>query len=60
MGEGGCFDFVCVLGFGVVLVGALGFGLCFGLLYWFWYVALFRDNCIGLLGGALCFEGFKG
>ena len=22
--------------------------------------ALFRDNCIGLLGGALCFEGFKG
>ena len=29
MGEGGCFDFVCVLGFGVVLVGALCFGLCY-------------------------------
>ena len=29
MGEGGCFDFVCVLRLGVVLVGALCFGLCY-------------------------------
>ena len=28
-GEGGCFDFVCVLEFGVVLVGALCVGLCY-------------------------------
>ena len=65
MGEGGCFDVVCVLGFGVVLVGALCFGLCYGLLYlvggllWFGIVVLvfgrvlcvLRDLLVEILGG---------
>ena len=42
----------CVLGLDVVLGGASCFGLCFGLLYWFWEVLcvlVFRR--VELLGG---------
>ena len=46
MGDGGCFDFVSVLGFGVVLVGAL----CFGLFYLF-YCELRSASCFGVLRG---------
>ena len=35
-----------VLGKVKYCLGALGFELCFGLLYLLWWVALFRDCCI--------------
>ena len=40
------FDFVCVLGFGVVLVGALCFGLCF-----LFCCELRSASCFGVLKG---------
>ena len=46
MGDGGCFDFVSVLGCGVVLVGAL----CFGLFYLF-CCELRSASCFGVLRG---------
>ena len=44
---------------GRICLGALGFGLLFGLLFGFGGLLCFGIVAL-VLGGALCFEGFKG